>query len=150
MLSGHTYRGKAVNQATLGFELENLQDGRDPYTDPQLLAMGWQIATWRARYGNLPLLRHADLDPTRRRDPYQLSVETMERWSARAQAQMAPLPQPPRPYRVIGLPVYQREDRTGVVAGYVHEGTTVLIDDPTNGHLQNELGFIDMRGTEAL
>lgn len=91
-LHGRTYTGGLVNRATLGFELENLQDGRDPYTEPQLLAMGWQIAHWRALWGALPVLRHGDLDPTRRRDPYQLSVNDIEQWVARADAHFNPPP----------------------------------------------------------
>ncbi len=85
-VAGQTYRGLQVNRHTLGFELENLQNGRDPYTDAQLWSMGWQLARWRARYGALPLFRHATVDPTRRRDPYNLTVATMELWAARAAA----------------------------------------------------------------
>lgn len=85
-VGGQTYRGHQINRRTLGFELENLQDGRDPYPDAQLLAMGWQIARWRSRYGFLPLYRHAQIDPGRRRDPVGLTVETMELWVRRAQA----------------------------------------------------------------
>lgn len=69
-----------VNQVTLGFELENRQDGHDPYTDPQLYSMGWLINRWRAQLGALPLLRHGDIDPSRRKDPVGLSVADMERW----------------------------------------------------------------------
>ncbi len=85
-LAGQTYRGHRINQVTLGFELENLQNGRDPYTDAQLWAMGWQLARWRSRYGPLPLFRHATLDPTRKRDPLGLTVVAMELWAARAAA----------------------------------------------------------------
>ena len=83
-LAGRTYSGAAINRATLGIEIENLQDGRDPYTAAQLTAMGWQITQWRQRYGNLPILRHADLDPTRRRDPYQLTTDQIEQWAAKS------------------------------------------------------------------
>jgi N-acetylmuramoyl-L-alanine amidase len=106
-LNGTTYTGSRVNKATLGIELENLQDGRDPYTDPQLAALGWQIADWRRQYGPLPILRHADLDPTRRRDPYQLSVNEMERWAAK----YATPPDPFTRWGHIGKP-------TGVAAGF--------------------------------
>src|SRR5690349_13338657 len=54
------------NLVTLGFELENASDGvkvNDPYTEAQLLAMGWQIGQWRALWGALPVYRHADIDP---------------------------------------------------------------------------------------
>lgn len=86
-VGGATYRGAQVNRRTLGFELENRQDGTDPYPDAQLLAMGWQIARWRSRYGYLPLYRHAQIDPGRRSDPKGLTVDTMELWVRRAQAE---------------------------------------------------------------
>lgn len=86
-VGGQTYRGHQVNRHTLGFELENRQDGTDPYPDAQLLAMGWQIARWRSRFGPLPLYRHAQLDPGRRRDPAGLTVDAMELWVRRAQAE---------------------------------------------------------------
>jgi len=85
-LNGQTYRGQQVNRHTLGFELENLQNSRDPYTDAQLWAMGWQIARWRSRHGQLPIVRHATVDPKRKYDPYNLTVATMELWAARAAA----------------------------------------------------------------
>lgn len=83
------------NRCTLSFELENASDGKDqvdPYTDDQLLSMGYLLAEWRTRYGPLPLLRHGDLDPTRRSDPVGLSVAMMESWFA--QARNAPAPDP--------------------------------------------------------
>lgn len=90
-LNGATYTGGRVNKVTLGIELENLQNGRDPYPEPQLSALGWQIADWRRQYGPLPILRHADLDPTRRRDPYQLSTQEMERWAAKYTGPQSPV-----------------------------------------------------------
>lgn len=75
---GKIYRAGKINQVTLGFELANIQDGIDPYPEPQLNAMGWQVAEWRRLYGPLPLYRHAEIDPTRRSDPVRLSVAAME------------------------------------------------------------------------
>lgn len=72
------------NRVTIGFELENASDGRahvDPYTDPQLLTMGWEINRIRAKFGPLPIFRHADIDPDRRRDTAGLSIEQMEKWA---------------------------------------------------------------------
>lgn len=75
------------NTCTIGFELENASNGKgrvDPYTEVQLLSMGWEINRIRAKYGNLPILRHGDIDPTRRSDPVGLSVAQMEDWARRA------------------------------------------------------------------
>lgn len=92
-IGGRTYRAGEVNKISLSFELENLQDGKDPYPDAQLLAMGWQIAEWRRLHGNLPLFRHAVIDPTRRRDPVGLTLDQIESWVVRAM-QLWPAPRP--------------------------------------------------------
>lgn len=86
-LPGHVYYAGMINHATLGFELENLQNG-EPYPETQLLAMGWQINDWRRRWGHLPIVRHETIDPTRRRDPVGLSVAEIERWATIAEARM--------------------------------------------------------------
>lgn len=151
-LHGITYAAGQVNRATLGFELENLQDGRDPYTDAQLLAMGWQIAQWRAQWGNLPILRHADLDPSRRRDPYQLSVNDMEQWVIKALPPVSP-PGLPRLMHVRGVPIYQAQSRTGAKAGYLTSAETVTIDAvyPDGGcHLADGRGFVDLAALEPV
>lgn len=86
------------NRVTIGFELENASDGKkrvDPYTDVQLLTMGWEINRIRAKYGHLPILRHGDIDPTRRKDPVGLSVEQMEVWARKAKEYFALPPVPP-------------------------------------------------------
>jgi hypothetical protein len=143
-LNGATYTGGRVNKATLGIELENLQDGRDPYPESQLAALGWQIADWRRQHGPLPILRHADLDPTRRRDPYQLSTQEIERWVAKYTSPLMPPPTKKR-YRVRGTPVYQQQQCTGPVALYLNPGAIVEVDTtyPDNtAHLATGAGFI--------
>jgi len=86
-IGARTFRGAQVNLHTLGFELENLQDGRDPYPEVQLLSMGWQIHRWRSRWGAaLPIVRHATVDKGRRSDTVGLTVAAMELWVARAAA----------------------------------------------------------------
>ena len=86
-IGGRTFRGAQVNRHTLGLELENLQNGTDPYPEAQLLAMGWQFYRWRQRWGAaLPIVRHAIVDKGRRTDTVGLTVATMELWVARAAA----------------------------------------------------------------
>ena len=89
-IDGAVYRGHAINRVSLGFELENLQNGLDPYPDAQLLAMGWQIGVWRQIHGPLPVTRHATIDPGRRSDPVGLTVAAIELWVARAAADAQP------------------------------------------------------------
>jgi hypothetical protein len=78
------------NRCTLGFELENLQNGFDPYPEPQLLAMGWQINEWRRIHGHIPIYRHAEIDPDRRSDTVGLSVARIEEWCSAAARHFAP------------------------------------------------------------
>ena len=121
-LAGQTYRGQQINRHTLGFELENLQNDRDPYTDAQLWSMGWQIARWRARYGQLPLFRHATVDLTRRRDPYNLTVATMELWARRAAAEAER-----KTYRVtspVGANIRNGRSTAAGIVGLLKQGDT--------------------------
>jgi hypothetical protein len=149
VVNGRTYRAGQVNQATLSYELENKQDGREPYTDSQLLAMGWQIDQWRTLHGPLPIVRHQEIDPTRRSDPQRLSVQTIESWVYKARAAAFQ----PRVFRVRGVPVFQRQELTGPIAGFLHAPDTVEVDMTyPNGaaHLKTGLGFIDMDALEGL
>ena len=55
----------------------------------------------------------------------------------------------PKVYQVLGLPVYQRQDLAGAVAGHLDSGAHVTIDATYGngaGHLQSGLGFVDMDG----
>lgn len=146
-LHGHTYIGGQVNRATIGIELENLQDGRDPYTDPQLAAMGWLIADIRRRHGALPILRHADLDPTRKRDPYHLSTQEIERWAA-------PYTKPII-YTVTAGPygaIAQQDRRPdALAAGSFAPHMVITCDDLTSGyyHVETGIGFIPAGQVQA-
>lgn len=142
-LNGQTYTGGRVNRATLGVELENLQDGRDPYPEQQLQALGWWVAQKREKYGPLPILRHADLDPTRRRDPYQLSTQEIERYTA---LYTNPPPPPPtaKRYRVKHRYITQRKEDNG--APYVRElvpGEELVVD---KWYANNRVHFADGSG----
>lgn len=149
-VNGKTYRGGQVNKATLGVELENLQDGRDPYTDQQLSALGWWIAQKRAAHGPLPVLRHADLDPTRRRDPYLLSTQEIEQWT---RPYMPPPPPITKLYRVKHIMISQRQEGGEPYAGELLPGEEVTVDKwYTNGlvHLQDSRGFVALADLEAV
>ena len=140
------------NRCTIGFELENASNGRDkvdPYTDAQLLTMGWEINRIRAKFGPLAIFRHADLDPKRRADTVGLDIATMEQWAIKAQTYYAPA----HAYHVKGLPIYQRQDLTGALAGHLATGEAIQIDATyANGAGHDALGrgFVDMDGLEAL
>lgn len=146
-LNGHTYSGGAVNRATLGAELENTQTGHDPYPDAQLHALGWLIASWRSAHGPLPILRHADLDSTRRRDPYQLTTNTIEQWV------IPPAPPLTKRYRARYHRITQRSEDNG--PPYVRElvaGEIVEVDhwySNSRVHLADGSGFADIADLEA-
>jgi hypothetical protein len=92
VINGKTYQSDGVNcnVASLGFELENLQNGKDPYSRNQLLSMGLVIGSWREKYTHLPIVRHGDIDPRRRKDPVGLSVLEIEQWVAEASVVFSP------------------------------------------------------------
>lgn len=52
------------------------------------------------------------------------------------------------PAVVIGLPVYQRSDHTGALWGHLTAGEHIVIDDLSNGHLQDGRGFVDLNGLD--
>lgn len=90
VLNGRTWTAGEINKVTIGIELENRQDGKDPYPDLQLHAMAELVGKIRQKWGPLPLVRHATIDPTRRSDPRGLSVEAMERLVVQVAAEDAP------------------------------------------------------------
>lgn len=52
------FNNKNCNQITLGIELENLNNGRDPYPEAQLRACAWWIQEWLKEQ---PQLTHSDV-----------------------------------------------------------------------------------------
>lgn len=136
------------NWCTLGFELENARPRipNDPYTDAQLLTMGWWIVTKRSRWGHVPILRHAGLDPTRRRDPVGLDVAEIEAWADKA-ARLLTQPLIRHYMATVDCPVFESRDVAGRVAlggqAVIRAGTMVEVDDLTAGwiHLRVGTGF---------
>jgi hypothetical protein len=60
---------------------------------------------------------------------------------------------PVKRHRVLGVPVYQRQEGTGPVAGYLREGEIVEIDAAYAngmGHLKSGLGFVDLDSLERV
>jgi N-acetylmuramoyl-L-alanine amidase len=56
------------NKVSLGIELENMDDFKDPYPEAQLWSCAGQVIEWWGRYGWLPILSHASVD-IRKQDP---------------------------------------------------------------------------------
>lgn len=107
VLNGVTYSKDAkynVNQVSLGFELEYTKaPNNKPYPVVQLLSMGWWIYQKRLAYGNIPIYRHEDVDPKRRKDTRNLSVAEIEHWVNKAAMLLNEIPMPDTPitYRFI-------------------------------------------------
>lgn len=51
--------GNDANELGLSIELENLNDGRDPYPDAQMRMCAKQIVEWWGMYGFIPVVAHA-------------------------------------------------------------------------------------------
>lgn len=66
-------------------------------------------------------------------------------------APVSPPPTPAKQYTVKGVPIYQRTDLVGTLAGWLKSGDTVAIDKTYAngaGHLSDGRGFVDMDGLE--
>lgn len=145
-LNGVTYSPTAkhsVNQVSLGFELEYTKAPYNkPYPEQQLLSMGWWIYQKRLAYGNIPVLRHAYVDPKRRTDTRNLTVLEIEQWVQKAAnlAQNVPTADKPLRYRfIVPQVVYTDRNINSRFAGTAHApvvyqtDATILIGDITNG-----------------
>jgi hypothetical protein len=100
------------NQVTLGIELENWNNGKDPYPAIQIASLGWLHVDWLERYPDITFLKHRDIDTQGKSDPYTLS------W-ARIHEFMAPwlIYAPAGPYRVLDeTPVWERPDPYAPIA----------------------------------
>lgn len=60
---------KDVNGISVGLAFSNKNDGKEPLTRPQILAMQDVIAEVRGAYGPLPVTTHAMVAPGRKTDP---------------------------------------------------------------------------------
>lgn len=84
------------NQVTLGVELENRNDGREPYPPAQLAALGWLLAGWSTAYPDARLVLHREIDTQGKSDPAGLQWPAIH--AAMAPWLVAPAPPAPAPY----------------------------------------------------
>lgn len=82
------------NQVTLGLELENLNNGRDPYPEAQRLALGWQLVEWSRAYPAARLVFHREIDTQGKTDPAGLTWADIHRAMAPWLVGPAPSPAP--------------------------------------------------------
>lgn len=58
-----------LNPASLGIELVNRNDGRDPYPHAQLLSCVKQVVEWQGHFGEIPIVGHYQVDTKGKSDP---------------------------------------------------------------------------------
>ena len=126
-----------IQRQSIGVELENRNDGHDPYPPAQFASAAELCRSLIARYAIVPdmVTRHLDIaiPHGRKTDPAGF------RWAA---FKAALFPPPIHRYRVRGLPVYEQSDRDGPLWGHLKNDEIIEIDDPANGHLKDHRGFI--------
>lgn len=67
-----------VNHIALSIELENLNNGRDPYPYEQLEMCAKQCVEWQGAYGIIPIVYHAFIQ-SNKTDPLGFPKETFQR-----------------------------------------------------------------------
>ena len=68
------------NHISHGIELENLNNGRDPYPDVQLRAAAWWVQHWWGLHGTVPVLMHRDIDQHGKTDAAGIDVSNILRF----------------------------------------------------------------------
>jgi hypothetical protein len=141
---------KAVNEISIGVELENTNSGRDPYPQAQIDALTALVLDIKTRYPRIEITRHMDVARPvgRKTDPAGFPFEQW-RSGFRVEAPTMPPPVSPPPtpkrYRVLGVPVYQDRACKGIVALYLTPGAIVEVDKEYpegTAHLSTGVGFI--------
>lgn len=127
----------AIQCASIGIELENKNDGRDPYPPAQIAAAAWLCRSLVTRYhiARDMVTRHCDIATPvgRKTDPAGLPWPSFRDSLYLAQS-----------YRAITCaPVFQDRRPDAPLAGSATAGTIERIDDVTQGyvHLESGLGF---------
>ncbi len=132
----------AIRDGSIGIELENANNGIDPYPQAQLDALMALSKDLVARYQIVPdmVTRHLDIAVPngRKTDPAGFP------WLSFKASLYAP-PAQPSAYRVLGTPVWQRQDCTGPIAMYLGVGVIEQVDKhypEGTAHLSSGAGFI--------
>ena len=93
---------------------------------------------------------HRWIAPGRKLDPSDWPNADLIAWIAALYT--TPQPPPPLVMEYLGLPVFQRAELNGPIAGYLPSDSTVTIDategpgyTANTGHLASGWGFVDMR-----
>ena len=131
----------AIRDGSIGIELENANNGVDPYPPAQMDALLALSKDLVKKYAIVPdmVTRHLDIamPAGRKSDPAGFA------WLPFKASLYAPIV--PTAYRVLGTPVWQRQDCTGPIAMYLVPGAIEGVDKhypEGTAHLSSGAGFI--------
>ena len=140
------------NQRSIGIELHH-SVGDPFYPPPQLDALDSLVLELCSHFA-IPVATietHGQIalpgPYIRKHDPADWPYAGFVLWRSR----LGTPPPASRPYRVVGVPIYQAENLTGALAGHLTSGETVQIDATyANGgaHLADGRGFVDLDGLD--
>lgn len=136
--------------------IENHVSQGETWTGAQRDALTWLVRRLMAQYriGSEMVETHRKIahPAGRKSDPEGWPDAAFNAWRAQLAIPIPPPVPPPSPHRcrVIGLPVYQAANHQGALWGHLAPGEVVEIDDPSNGHLADHRGFVDVNGLERL
>lgn len=139
------------NPNSIGIEL-HVSVGEQP-TAIQLDATGWLVKRLAKQFTIPDQLiethRKIALPKGRKSDPEGWPDVDFYAWRTALFAAPPPSPAVVTHYTVKGLPIYQKQNRTGPVAGYLAAGEAVAVDvvyGDGAGHLSDGRGFVDLAG----
>jgi hypothetical protein len=98
------------NLCTLNIEIENRGDGVDPYPEVQVAAVVFQVHTWWATYGFLPVIGHALIDTQGKTDPRGWD------WPRFWRLALGDTPAPPLPPAPASSPLTSYTDQSPLLA----------------------------------
>ena len=168
-IPGHP--GEDPNDISIGIELENLNNDKDPYPDAQVTAAIELAQQINVRYAltRAAHVTHHQVAPTRKVDPLGLDVDDLlDRIFVAVHTSATAPTAPPlaegdtranKTYRVITNTLYVRQapNTHAVIAARVYYGQRIEVDviktkgteaingDVRWGHLANGIGFVSMR-----
>ncbi len=133
---------EAIRDQSIGIELENANNGVDPYPPAQMDALTELSKALVTKYAIVPdmVTRHFDIavPKGRKSDPAGFPFVSFK-------ASLYAPPAQPSAYRVLGTPVWQRQDCTGPIAMYLGVGVVEQVDKhypEGTAHLASGAGFI--------
>jgi hypothetical protein len=147
------------NSLALGVELEHTKDKHRDYPLPQMTALRQLCRALIARYNIQPafIQSHRAIAAHRRTnlrfDPRDWDESQLRLWVKDLYYPPIAPPSISRAYRVRGVPIYQRSDGTGPLAGFLHVDEEIVIDatyPAGTGHLKDGRGFVDLDALEPM